>query len=180
MDVRIIATTNRDLAKAVVAGEFREDLYYRLNVFPITVPPLRERPQDIAGLARYFLRTLARESGREAPEISDDAMRLLARYAWPGNVRELQERHGARVHHVRRARRSRSRLSSRGCRRKPKSAGGPALRVGMTIKEAEETLIRMTLEHFDGHREKTAEALGISVRTLINRLREWKMEANVA
>ena len=179
MDVRIIATTNRDLAKAVARGDFREDLYYRLNVFPITAPPLRERRQDVAGLARYFLRVLTRQSGREAPEMSEETIKLLARYDWPGNVRELKnvmERAfimglGQRIEKAQ----VESWLSP-----EPKPAGGAELRAGMTIKEAEETLIKMTLERFGGHREKTAEALGISVRTLINRLREWKMEANVA
>jgi len=179
MDVRIIATTNRDLSKAVAAGEFREDLYYRLNVFPVTVPPLRERPQDIAGLARYFLRTLARESGREVPEISDDTMRLLTRYAWPGNVRELRNAM-ERAFIMGQGQRIEKALVEAWLSEEGAAQGGPALRVGMTVKDAEETLIRMTLDHFGGHREKTAEALGISVRTLINRLREWRMEANVA
>jgi len=179
MDVRIIATTNRDLAAEVSSGRFREDLYYRLNVFPIVVPPLRDRDGDVAGLARHFLRLLARESGREAPEISDDAVRLLSKYQWPGNVRELKnvmERAfimgaGAPLQKEQ----IQAWLSGR-----PESDAGASLRPGLTIKQAEETLIRLTLEKYNGHREKTAQALGISVRTLINRLREWKMEANVA
>ena len=179
MDVRVVATTNRDLGQAVVSGYFREDLYYRLNVFPVHVPPLRERQGDVAGLARHFLRLLARESGREAPEISEEAMEELVAYQWPGNVRELKnvmERAfimgaGTKVekHQI-------SAWLAPRC----EAESGPVLRAGMTIKEAEETLIRLTLERHNGHREKTAEALGISVRTLINRLREWKMEANVA
>jgi DNA-binding NtrC family response regulator len=145
----------------------------------VTVPPLRERPQDIAGLARYFLRTLARESGREVPEISDDTMRLLTRYAWPGNVRELRNAM-ERAFIMGQGQRIEKALVEAWLSEEGAAQGGPALRVGMTVKDAEETLIRMTLDHFGGHREKTAEALGISVRTLINRLREWRMEANVA
>ncbi len=179
MNVRIIATTNRDLAKEVSDGRFREDLYYRLNVFPVVVPSLAERSLDVPGLARHFLRLLARESGQEAPELSEDAVRLLTRYQWPGNVRELKniiERAfimgvGRRIEksHIE------NWLSDR-----VETASGPVIRPGMTIKDAEEILIRLTLERHQGHREKTADALGISVRTLINRLREWKMEANVA
>jgi DNA-binding NtrC family response regulator len=182
MDVRVIVTTNRDLAKEVASGRFREDLYYRLNVFPIHVPALSERQEDVAGLARHFLRQLARQSGREAPEVTQEAMSLLTKYAWPGNVRELKnvmERAfimglGDRIES--------GHIEAWLCGDERRESG-PTLRPGMTIKDAEETLIRMTLEKYSGHREKTAQALGISVRTLINRLREWKMEtseANVA
>ena len=182
MDVRVIVTTNRDLSKEVAAGRFRQDLYYRLNVFPIHVPPLCERPEDIPGLARHFLRQLARESGREAPEITGEAMHLLAGYNWPGNVRELKnvmERafimgFGDKI--------EKGHIEGWLAGEKAETSG-PVLRPGMTIQDAEEILIRMTLERYGGHREKTAQALGISVRTLINRLREWKLEnseANVA
>ena len=182
MDVRVIVTTNRDLSKEVAAGRFRQDLYYRLNVFPIHVPPLCERPEDIPGLARHFLRQLARESGREAPEITGEAMHLLAGYNWPGNVRELKnvmERafimgFGDKIEE--------GHIDGWLAGEKAETSG-PVLRPGMTIQDAEEILIRMTLERYGGHREKTAQALGISVRTLINRLREWKLEnseANVA
>jgi two-component system, response regulator FlrC len=89
LDVRIIATSNRDLKAEVRAGNFREDLYYRLNVFPIHVPPLCERPGDIGPLARALLQRTARSTGRGAPAISDEAMARLIGYRWPGNVREL-------------------------------------------------------------------------------------------
>lgn len=179
MDVRIAATTNRNLSKAVSEGVFREDLYYRLNVFPVHVPPLRERGQDVAGLARHFLRGLSEESGREAPKISEEAVELLTGYSWPGNVRELRnimERafvmgFGHRI----------ERSHIEGWLSEGGSAGaGKALHAGMRLKDAEEMLIRMTLERFGGHRQKTAEALGVSVRTLVNRLKEWKAQANIA
>jgi DNA-binding NtrC family response regulator len=178
-DVRIIATTNRDLAKAVADGRFRQDLYYRLNVVPIFVPPLCDRAQDVPGLARHFLRLLARESGREAPEVTPDAMHLLVRYSWPGNVRELKNVM-ERAFIMDLAGKIEKQQIEPWLAGPSAAPSGPVLRPGMTIKDAEETLIRLTLERYNGHREKTAEALGISVRTLINRLREWKMEANVA
>lgn len=180
MDVRIIATTNRDLGKAVEEGDFRRDLYYRLNVFPVAVLPLRRRKSDVAGLARYFLRILSDESGRPAPKISPEAMELLERYDWPGNVREVKnvmERafvmgFGDSI--------EASHIGGWLEGTAPARGGGAALAAGMSLKESEETLIKMTLEHFGGHRQKTAEALGISVRTLINRLQQWKAQANVA
>ena len=179
MDVRIIATTNHDLAKAVADGVFRQDLYYRLNVFPVVVPPLRDRAEDVPGLARHFLRALARESGREAPEISEDAMRLLVRYPWPGNVRELKNVMERAFIMGLGSKTEKAHIEA-WLAAEPPSPAGHVLCPGMTISQAEETLIKLTLERYSGHREKTAEALGISVRTLINRLREWKIQANVA
>jgi transcriptional regulator with GAF, ATPase, and Fis domain len=90
VDVRIIAATNRDLEKAVEKGTFREDLFYRLNVFPITVPPLRDRPEDIPGLVWTFVDELSRAFGKTIERISDASMQELQRYPWPGNVRELR------------------------------------------------------------------------------------------
>ena len=88
-DVRVVAATNKDLARAVAAGQFREDLYFRLNVIPITVPPLRDRAEDVPALVRHFSRLHHARTGRAAPEWSDAAMALLVAYHWPGNVREL-------------------------------------------------------------------------------------------
>ncbi len=90
VNVRILATSNRDLTQVVASGEFRQDLYYRLNVFPIQVPPLRERPEDIILMAETFLQRFARKHGLKLPGFSDQALALLAAYSWPGNVRELQ------------------------------------------------------------------------------------------
>jgi two-component system nitrogen regulation response regulator NtrX len=89
VDVRIISATNMDLEKAVGDGKFREDLYFRLNVIPISLPPLRERPSDIAALVVHFSNLYRARSGRPAPRWSDGALRLLKEYRWPGNVREL-------------------------------------------------------------------------------------------
>jgi len=90
VNVRILATSNRDLAQVVANGEFRQDLFYRLNVFPVHVPPLRERPEDIAVLADAFLQRFARKHGLKIPGFSDQALAIMASYPWPGNVRELQ------------------------------------------------------------------------------------------
>ena len=90
VDVRIIAATNRDLAEEVRAGRFRSDLFFRLNVVPLTVPPLRERPADIPLLVAYFLSRFAKKFGRRIDGVSRDTMDRLVRYQWPGNIRELQ------------------------------------------------------------------------------------------
>lgn len=90
VNVRIVASTNRDLEAAVNDGEFRQDLFYRINVVPITIPPLRERPEDVAPLASFFLESIAAELRRPATSISESALKTLERYAWPGNVRELR------------------------------------------------------------------------------------------
>jgi len=90
VDVRVIASTNKDLEEEISKGNFREDLFYRLNVIPFFVPPLRERKEDIPLLARYFLKEFAAAYGRRSREITDDAIQTLSRYSWPGNVRELR------------------------------------------------------------------------------------------
>jgi len=90
VNVRVLATTNRDLAKSVERHEFRQDLYYRLNVFPIAVPPLRTRKEDIPELADFFLGRIAQRTGQAAPALTDRALAFLTAYEWPGNIRELQ------------------------------------------------------------------------------------------
>jgi transcriptional regulator with PAS, ATPase and Fis domain len=90
VDVRLVAATNRDLRRDIADGRFRLDLLYRLRVFPIVVPPLRERPEDVAGLAEHFLAAIEREEGRKTGGFEPATLTVLARYAWPGNVRELQ------------------------------------------------------------------------------------------
>ena len=90
VDVRVIAATNRDLTSAVTAGAFRQDLFYRLNVFPIAVPPLRERAEDISLLVQYFVRRYAKGTGKNVRHIAKHALEQLQAYSWPGNIRELQ------------------------------------------------------------------------------------------
>jgi DNA-binding NtrC family response regulator len=172
VDVRVIATTNRDLQQAVAEGNFRKDLYFRLNVLPVHLPPLRSRRQDVPQLAEHFLERQAGRDGRQAGRFSGDAMKVLQQYDWPGNVRELENI----------------------CERAGVLAGGPEIPADLirpwlsaielpvespevvtrTLEEIERDTILRTLDRFNGHRQRTAEALGIGVRTLGLKLRRWK------
>ncbi len=175
VDVRVLATSNRDLLEYVAAGKFREDLYYRLAVVPLVVPPLRDRRQDIPELIDHFLRRSATRLGREPRVLSQSAMDLLVNYTWPGNVRELENI-------ITRA----SVLGTGGPitadelnRWLPSGLGldtearPDVLSAGLSLEEMERRLIEATLEQFNGHREKAAKALGIGVRTLSGKLRQW-------
>jgi DNA-binding NtrC family response regulator len=187
VDVRVVATTNRDMAEHIKNGEFREDLYYRLNVIPLKIPPLKERPDDILLLAQYFLEVYSAENNRPGLTLSEDTKRLLLAQGWPGNVRELQNTMERAV------------LLSSGGVITPEAllfedtlvppavaasaagAGGSADALGLppTLKEAERLMIDRALDHTDGNRTHAAKILGISVRTLRNKLNEYK-EGKVA
>ena len=175
VDVRVLATTNRDLPAEVAAGRFRQDLYYRLAVVPLSVPPLRQRREDIPELIEHFLQRSAARLGREPTTLDHSAVDLLMNYSWPGNVRELENI-------ITRA----SVLSNGGpvaadeLRRwlvASPDATGPEtsadVPVGLSLEEMERKLIEATLDRFEGHREKTARALGIGVRTLSGKLRQY-------
>jgi len=175
VDVRVIATTNRDLPAEVAAGRFREDLYYRLAVLPIHVPPLRERKEDIPELVGYFAARAAQRLGREPCTPDAGAMELLTEYHWPGNVREL-ENLVTRVSVLGNG----GRFTADQVRRwlvapgeKPREKSEPQIPVGLSLQEMERRLIEATLEHFGGHRARTAKALGIGVRTLTGKLRQY-------
>jgi DNA-binding NtrC family response regulator len=177
-DVRVVATTNRSLAAEVAAGRFREDLYYRLAVLPIEVPPLRSRSEDVPLLARHFAARAAARLGRAACELAEDAITLLTSYSWPGNVRELENLiTRASVLSSGRAIAAddlRPWLMDSADHSTPSAAGSDmhdAIAVGMKLDDMERRLIEVTLEHFAGHRAKTAQALGIGIRTLTNKLR---------
>jgi len=184
VDVRVLATTNRDLPTEIAAGRFREDLYYRLAVVPITLPPLRERPGDVHELTEQFLIHAASRLERKEYSLEAAARELLAEYHWPGNVRELQNiitracvlNQGGPI----RADELRPwlRLDDQGaqdCAACEATSGThrAELPVGMTLEEMERRMIVATLEQFDGHRAKTAEALGIGLRTLSGKLRTY-------
>jgi DNA-binding NtrC family response regulator len=196
VDVRVIATTNRELADEVSRGTFRQDLFYRLNVLPIHLPPLRERREDVRLLASAFVeRTCARE-GRAPIRFSPEAMDLLVYYTWPGNVRELHnlcERAVVlttseiiapdliRSWLVEPARTSPV-VHVNGDIPMPRPTNG-ADRLGpepRPLAEIEREVIVETLHRFNGHRQKTARALGIGVRTLGLKLKKWKEERLVA
>jgi two-component system, NtrC family, response regulator HydG len=169
VDVRIIAATNRNLDARVAEGKFRGDLLYRLKVFPIDLPPLRERTDDIPALAHHFLGELNRKEGADK-SFSAAALAILERCAWPGNVRELKNViHRAFILAEKEIDPSHlaPELSGQG-----PPAGLPSAAL-TTLAEAERRLIMAALEHFGGDRRKAAEALGVSLRTLYNRLREY-------
>ncbi len=173
VDVRIIATTNRDLHKEVEEGNFREDLYYRLNVIEINLPPLRERKDDIPALVKFFVERFNRENGKQIEGVANEAHELLMQYDWPGNIREL-ENYIERAVVVGRGAvlgaEDFPRKLSAGPYASPKDDG---LHVGMTVSEMERRLIMKTLEACNGNRTEAASKLAISTRTLRNKLHEY-------
>ncbi|WP_447973796.1 sigma-54-dependent transcriptional regulator [Nitrospira sp. Kam-Ns4a] len=199
VDIRVIATTNRDLWREVELGRFREDLFYRLNVFPIALPPLRERPEDIPLLARHFVAACAARNGLAAPALSEAALAALAMRPWRGNVRELENVMERAVllaaggviepEHVSADELTASRPGAPGLSAVPTDSGSavptgsgsavPASRngsAGCSLWEMERELIVSTLAQCKGNRTQAAKRLGISVRTLRNKLREYRQE----
>jgi DNA-binding NtrC family response regulator len=162
VDVRVFAATNRNLKQSVADGRFREDLYYRLNTFPIEVPPLRDRPADIPKLAHFFLERAARNLGKPHLALTPEAEEVLLAYAWPGNVREL-ENTMERV----------AILCDEAVEPDdlPVTRSGPARPV--LFKDIERQAIEDALRANDGNRTRTARQLGISLRTLQYRLKEY-------
>jgi DNA-binding NtrC family response regulator len=171
VDARIVAATNRDPEQAIASKLLRQDLYFRLNVLPIAMPPLRARPSDIPLLVKYFLSELVTD-GRERV-FTEDAMQRLAGYQWPGNVRELR-------HVVQRALvMSDSATAEVALPRRFESPFGAiaaqqGLEAGRSIRDVERQLIELTLEHFAGDKKAAAETLGISLNTLYNRLNAYR------
>ena len=176
VDIRIVSATNRRVEDAVAKGALREDLYYRLKVFQLHLPPLRDRIDDIEPLASHFLDQLHKVEGRRK-QFTMPALERLQRYAWPGNVRELRNVvHSAFI------------LGSDeidvnalpadvvdGREAPPSSAAGQVqIPVGMPLKEVERRVILATLQHFEGNKVRAAEQLGISLKTLYNRLNSYQ------
>ncbi|MFQ5413344.1 MAG: sigma-54-dependent transcriptional regulator [Phycisphaerae bacterium] len=182
-DVRVIATTNRDLHHAVAkdgttgSGGFRADLYYRLNVLPVTMPPLREHPEDIAELAGYFLERAAKRDGSAPPKPTPDAVRRLTDYAWPGNIRELENICRRAVTLCTDGVITAALLEPWLTTPTAPLDGLGALRDGMLLEDMERRLIERTLARFNGHRVNSARALGMGVRTLGMKLKQWREEA---
>jgi DNA-binding NtrC family response regulator len=185
IDIRIIATSNRDLAEAVREGKFREDLLFRLNVVNLKIPPLRERPADIIELAQFFVNKYAEANGVPVRPLSAEARRALCLHRWPGNVRELENTihravllaagpeigvegiltpDGARLDQARSGVAAHAAFAAEQVTR--------AL-VGRTVAEVERDLILQTLKHCLGNRTHAANILGISIRTLRNKLNEY-------
>jgi len=176
VDVRVIAATNRDPAEAVRDAKLREDLYYRLNVFTIDLPPLRERRADIPLLVQTFLNEFNTRNNKSVRAVDQEAMYLLERYGWPGNIRELRnviERatilaEGDFIE----ARHLPPPVVSRSEQTLPTVTLAP----GTTVDEAERRLILLTLEHTRNNKTRAAEILGISLKTLHNKLNRMKQE----
>jgi DNA-binding NtrC family response regulator len=174
VDVRIIAATNRDLQKTVKAGTFREDLFYRLSVVPITLPPLRERRDDIPLLANHFLSKYNKKRGKNIKAISDRAMKALVEYDWPGNVRELENAIERAVVLTEDDMIKPSDLLYYGLtvQTPSKSDAGQAQR----LIDVEKEHIARTLKMFNGHKGKAAESLGIDRKTLREKLKRYAIE----
>ncbi len=164
-DSRIVCATNKDLQQEVSKGRFREDLYFRLNVFPVRLKPLRERRDAIPAIANYLVSAVSRRLGKPDLEISESDMKRLASYHWPGNVRELQNVIERAV------------ILSRGgvldLSRIELTTEGPSGTVTGSLREVEKKAIQEALSRFGGNRRKTAEALGISLRTLQYKIKEY-------
>ena len=171
VNVRIIAATNRDLKKLIESGEFREDLYYRLNVIPLGMPPLRDHMEDLTSLVGHFISKHCEKNNRETPSVSKGAFRLLESYHWPGNIRELENIIERAI------------IFCEGNQIKeidlPEELVNPSknglefqIRRGMTLDQIENHVIRMALERNRGDKKKAAEELGISLRTVYRKLEQ--------
>jgi two-component system, NtrC family, response regulator AtoC len=171
VDVRVIAATNRDPQRAVTEGKLREDLLYRLQVFPVTLPPLRERGEDIQLLGDYFLSQLNERQGTRKG-FTEETLERLRSHPWPGNVRELKNVvHRAFI----------MAESEIGPSSLPRELGGESgasrslyFQVGTSIEEVERRLIMATLEMYGGNKRKAADVLGVSLKTLYNRLNTYR------
>ena len=171
VDVRILAASNRDLKQRIAEGLFREDLYYRLNVVTLEIPPLRERVSDIPELATFFLRRYAQENGKRIESIADDALRALSAYAWPGNVRELENAIERAVVLCDSARIEARHLPASIHAETPTDGVPPV--PGTTIYDLERYAILRTLEACKGSTSKAATILGISPRKIQYKLHEY-------
>ena len=174
-DVRLVAATNKNLEELVKAGKFREDLFFRLRVVEINLPPLRERTGDIPLLAQSFLREFAKENGKAVNDFTLDALEALMNFSWPGNVRELRT---AIEHAVVLCRGERISLRDLPPSVRGGSVGDLKLLQGkdLTVKDAEKQLIVRALKETDGNRTRAAEKIGMSRRTFHRKLHEYQLE----
>ena len=182
VDVRIVATTNRNLADCVRQGTFREDLFYRLNVVNLTMPPLRDRIGDVRLLANYFLKQYSERNGKTVTGFSDAALGLMEMHTWPGNIRELEnsveralitatsDTISEREVHIE----HRDALRGGAIAIAEANAEGNSWMPGKTLDDIERSVILQALDHHKGNRTHTARALGISIRTLRNKLADYR------
>ena len=176
VDVRVLAATNRDPKEALDAGHLREDLYYRLNVFTIELPPLRERLGDVRLLVESFVQNFNERDGKSLRGIDEDALVALKSYRWPGNVRELRNVVERAVIVARGDMVTRPDLppSVTEPKRMPGAADGVELPVGTTVEQAEKNLILKTLDATGRNKTRAADILGISLKTLHNKLKKYR------
>ena len=172
VDTRIIAATNRNLEQAVKQGDFREDLYYRLNVVPIRLPPLRDRADDIPLLVDRFLVECAAQHHREPKDVSREAMRLLRLYGWPGNIRQLRNLMERLVVTVKDTMIQPEHLPEE-IQASKEDARTMVVTLGTSLDQLEREVIQRTLTEITNHREKAAKLLGISLRTLQYKIKEY-------
>jgi transcriptional regulator with GAF, ATPase, and Fis domain len=177
VNVRIIATTNKDLRAEIDAGNFREDLYYRLNVVPIKLPLLKDRREDIPLLVEHFVEKYAIENNREIQTVDDNVLNMLIQHEWPGNVRELENTIERAVVVCKGKKLEHRHLffghEQENNEERPTTISVPS---GFKLKDMERQLIIKTLNEHNNNRTKAAETLGITVRTLRNKLREYREE----
>lgn len=175
VDTRVVAATNRDLKKEVDAGRFREDLYYRLNVIRLDLPPLRDRVDDIPLLVNFYLKQFCKDHGRDLM-VNPKAMSLLQNYHWPGNVRQLRTVMESAVI-LSSGKEILPRNLPEEIRNDTQPANAIRLRVGMTVADAERELIRATLAELQGNKAKASRMLGLGRKTLYRKLEEYEIEA---
>ncbi|WP_202708620.1 sigma-54-dependent transcriptional regulator [Sporosalibacterium faouarense] len=178
IDTRVIAATNKDLLEMVEKGEFREDLYYRLNVIPIELPPLRERKEDIVSLVDYFLDKYCKEIGRNKMEISKNALDYLIDYKWKGNIRELENIIERLVILNQKGKIEKTDLPKDILYQEQANTDFTLPTEGINLEEVEQSLIRQALESTDYNQSKAAKLLGITRHTLIYRMDKYKIDSN--
>ena len=179
VNVRIIACTNRDLEEEMANGNFREDLYYRINVFPLTIPPLRERKEDIPHLAAYFLKEIADKFKRPVPRLTSTVLELMSAYNWPGNVRELQnEMERALTLAGNNKEISEEYLSAKICNSMDNNQ--TVLNKSGTLQEVteriEKQMVSEALEKAGGNRSRASNLLGITRQGLLNKIKRYQIE----
>ncbi|HHT9137204.1 MAG TPA: sigma-54-dependent transcriptional regulator [Candidatus Wunengus sp. YC60] len=176
VDVRLIAATNQDLEKLIKEGKFREDLYFRLNVVSIKLPPLRERLEDIPLLIDAFLREFSRIHNKKVSILSPEARKILYKYPWPGNVRELKNCIESMIVVSMKDTIDTEDIPDHILQRSGETSTAPGLSAGITIEEAERELIKSTLATVGGNREEAAKMLGIGERTLYRKLDRYGLK----
>jgi len=174
VDVRVLAATNKDPLKAIADGNLREDLYYRLNVFSLALPPLRERREDIPLLLQAFIEELNTKYEKRIKAVDEAALRILMRYPWPGNVRELRNTVERAVIACKADLITSKHLPpGLASKTREESSDSISISLGITLEEAEKNLIRRTLASVNNNKTRAAEILGISLKTLHNKLHRY-------